>query len=271
MRRTLVALVGHSVRRSRALLAATVALLVVFQALTSLMAAAAQESEAFDRLAALVPDFVRQVFGASFFAMLSFSGIVVLGYFHFAVIAFLVGLAIATGTEPASEVEQRFNDLLLARPVPRWLPILRSALLVVLVALGTAGAMAAGTWAGLMLFAPAGVPWPRPGRILSLSVNLSALVMCWGGIALAFAAGARRRAVAGTAAGLAAFALFLLDLVGRTWAPASGVARLSPFHYFNPLRVVAGQGWVVSDTAALLAFGSVGVLISLFLYLRRDL
>ncbi|RPJ69723.1 MAG: hypothetical protein EHM24_04595 [Acidobacteria bacterium] len=271
MTRALAALVAHSLRRNRWLLAATLVLLALFQGLTSFMASTFQEMKYFERLATLVPPFIRQAFGSSFLPMLSFTGIVVLGYFHFAVIAFLIGLAIAVATEPAADVEHRFTDLLLARPVPRWLPILRSAALVVICAAATTAAMAAGTRAGLALFAPAGARWPSPGLMLSLSVNLGALMMCWGGIALAIAAAVRRRGVAGAAAGLAAFALFLLDVVARVRDPIGGMARLSPFHYFNPLLLVAGQPIRPGDPAALLAFAAAGLVVALLLYTRRDL
>lgn len=270
MTRTLAALVGHSLRRNRWLLAVAFTLLAAFQALTSIIASTFQETHAFDRLAAMVPDFIRQVFGASFLPMLSFNGIVVLGYFHFAVIAVLIGLAIAVATEPAGDVEFRFTDLLLARPVPRWLAIFRSALLVAVVAVGSTAAMALGTWAGLALFAPAGVRWPTPRPIVSLSVNLAALVACWGGIALAFAAAVRRRAVAGAITGLAGFAFFLLDLVARVREPLHGLARLSPFHYFNPLRPIAGQPVQWSDAWTLLGTATLGLAVALLIYDRRD-
>jgi ABC-2 type transport system permease protein len=268
---TLAALVAHSLRRSRWLLAATFTLLALFQGLTSFMAATFQEMGYFERLAALVPDFIRQIFGSSFLPMLSFTGIVLLGYFHFAIIVFLVGLSIAMATEPASDVEHRFTDLLLARPVPRWLSILRSAVVVAVVAAGVTLSMAAGTWGGLALFAPPGARWPRPGVVLSLSLSLASLLACWGGIALAAGAAARRRAVAGGGTGVAAFALFLLDLVARVRDPVGGGARLSPFHYFSPLLAITGARVPWADISALLAFGAAGLAVALVVYTRRDL
>ena len=271
MSRAVASLAWHSFRRNRALLGATVALLLVFQSLTALMAASFQVSDYFARLAAMVPDFMRQALGASFLSLLSFNGIVLLGFVHFAVIAFLLGLSIAVATEPASEVEQRFNDLLLARPLPRWVPIARSALLVAAVALLTCGAMCAGTWVGLAIFAPAGVPWPAPRLILSLGGLMTSLMWCCGGIALAAGAAARRRGVAGAAAGFAVFALFLLDVVARVWEPARQVGLVSPFHYFEPIRLVSGLpvGW--AHPAFLLAVGAAGLAAALVIYSKRDL
>jgi len=269
--RALAALVGHSARRSRALLGATAALLVAFQALAALMAASFEQSGSFAQMAAMVPDFLRQAFGASFLALLTFSGIVLLGFFHFAIVAFLVGLAIAVATEPASEVEHRFNDLLLARPLPRWVPIVRSAILLAGVALATCGAMCAGTWAGLALFAPEGIAWPSPSLILSLGGLMAALMVCCGGVALAIGSAARRRGVAGASAGLLVFALFLLDVVARVWEPARLLARLSPFHYFDPIRLAIGQPIAWWHPAVLLSAGAAGTIVALVVYRRRDL
>ncbi|RPJ79287.1 MAG: hypothetical protein EHM13_13585 [Acidobacteria bacterium] len=271
MTRGFLALLSHSARRIRWLLVATAGLLVGFQALTALMAASFQEQNTFERLATMAPDFVREALGASFLPMLSFSGIVLLGFFHFAVIAFLVGLAIAVATEPASEVEQRFNDVLLARPLPRRVPITRSAVLLVLVALCTCGAMCACTWGGLAMFAPEGARWPRPRLVLSLGGLLAALMVSWGGIALAVGSASRRRGVAGTLVGLVALALFLLDVVSGAWKPAASFGRLSPFHYFDPLKLVAGQPFSWTDLSVLLGVGAAGFLASLFIYTRRDL
>jgi hypothetical protein len=266
-----LSLLAHSARRNRALLGAAMALLVAFQALAGLMAASFQESDYFEDLAALVPDFLRQTFGASFFALISFHGIVLLGFFHFAVIAFLVGLAVTVATEPASEVEHRFNDLLLARPLPRSIPIARSALLLVLTALATSGAMCAGTWIGLVLFAPEGVSWPGARLILTLGGVTAALMICFGGLALAFASGARRRGGAGAVAGLLAFASFLLNLVAGVWEPARPLERLSPFHYFQPMNLVGGQPLDWTQPAVLLGIGAAGVAVALLVYGKRDL
>lgn len=271
MTRALAALAVHSARRIGGLLGATLALLIVFQALAVRMAASFEETGSFSQIAAMVPDFLRQAFGASFLAVLSFNGIVLLGFFHFAIVAFLAGLAVAVATEPASEVEQRFNDLLLARPLPRWVPIARSVMLLAGVAVATCSAMCAGTWAGLVLFAPEGTPWPAAPVILSLGSLLAALMFCCGGLALPIGSGARRRGTAGAVAGLLVFALFLLDVVGRVWPPARGLGRLSPFHYFDPMRVTIDQPFDWHHVAVLLLVGAAGAVAALIAYARRDL
>jgi hypothetical protein len=63
----------------------------------------------FEQLASLLPPFARALPGHSLASVMSFSGIVCLGYFDLA-------------TVPASEVETGFADLIFARPLQRhWL------------------------------------------------------------------------------------------------------------------------------------------------------
>src|SRR5439155_1680772 len=83
---------------------------------------------------------------AAMLAFMSFSGVVALGYFHPIVLASLVGVAIATGTEPAAEVESRFADLTLARPMARHEVITRSVVLLVVTIAALLAVMTAATW-----------------------------------------------------------------------------------------------------------------------------
>ena len=93
-------------------------MLVGFQFLLTQVAVVLDRNQAFGPLATMLPDFMREMAGPSMLAFMSFSGIVALGFFHPIVLSSLLGLAIAIGTEPAGEVETRFDDLTLTRPVP---------------------------------------------------------------------------------------------------------------------------------------------------------
>src|SRR5262245_8319587 len=107
-----------------------------FQFLLTQVAVVLERNQAFGALSSLVPDFLRSVAGPSMLAFMSFSGIVALGYFHPIVLASLLGLAIAVATEPAAEIESRFDDLTLTRPVPRGAVIARSVIVMVTVLSG---------------------------------------------------------------------------------------------------------------------------------------
>lgn len=269
-RRTLV-LVGHSLTRIRGALVALGLLLAAFQFLLTQVAAYLMRQNAFGQLSALMPDFVRTAAGPSALGFMSFTGIVALGYFHPVVITALVGLMITIATEPAGEVETRFVDLTLARPLRR-LDVITRTLLVLIVAGGLMlGLMIAGTWTGLTYWTPANAERPSFELLLSLAFSLATVMACWAGVAMAIGAAAERRAVGGTVAGVLALAAYLLDYLGRAWEPASAVSALSPFHYFEPMALVMGQALSVRNTAILLTIALAGMALSYVTFARRDM
>jgi beta-exotoxin I transport system permease protein len=269
-RRTLV-LVGHSLRRIRIVLVGLGLLLAAFQFLLTEVAAYLTRQGAFSQLADLIPDFVRTAIGPETLAFTSFTGIVSLGYFHPIVITSLVGLMIAIATEPVGEIEMRFVDLTLARPLQRREAITRTLLVLCLAGILMLTVMVAGTWSGLVCCAPVDVERPTFGLIVSLAFNLATLMVCWAGVALAIGMATRRRSVAGAVAGVLALGAYLLDYLGRAWQPAAAVSTLSPFHYFEPMTLVMGQpgdGW---NVVVLISIGLAGLVISYIVMGRRDI
>jgi ABC-type transport system involved in multi-copper enzyme maturation permease subunit len=268
--RTLI-LVGHSLRRVRAMVVATGLLLAAFQFLLTRVAAYFLSRGAFGQLTSLLPDFVRNAAGPSALALMSYKGIVAFGYFHPVVIATLVGLMIAVATEPAAEVETRFVDLTLARPLTRASLIARSLVVLLVTAAVLLGLMLVGTALGLVFGAPAGAPRLPFALFFSLALSLGAVMICWAGVALAWAAGVRRRATAGAAVGGLALAAYLLDYLGRAWEPARSISVLSPFHYFDPNALVTGQAINTRNIVVLVLIGVIGSATSLAIFSRRDI
>lgn len=264
-------LLAHSLKRIRMLVVAMAALLAVFQVFLIVVARSIQTSGSFEQLGDLMPPFVREMMGPAFTGLMSFSGIVCLGYFHLAVMGSLVGLSIAIGTMPTSEVETGFMDLILSRPLARHWIITRSIIVMTICAVLVLGTMMISTWAGLNWLAPRDVEWPSPHLIGSLVVNLGVLILCWNGIATAIGSAARRRSVAGGLAGLLSLAMFLLDYVARAWKPAEQIAWISPFRYYSPFELVMGsdlpaKNILVLASIAVSCFGLAYVLFS-----RRDI
>jgi ABC-type transport system involved in multi-copper enzyme maturation permease subunit len=264
----LATLVGHSLRRRRGLLAATALLLIAFQLFMILAARELENSGGFRQIAALMPQFMGQ--WTNMMAA-SFQGFVLFGYMHPLVQLFLVAMAIAVGTEPAAEIESKFIDLLMARPLPRHVPVTRTLVVLVLATFGAILGMLLATWGGLRLLAPPTARAPQPRVVLSLASNLALLVLAWGGVALAMASFAKRRSTAAAACGFLAFAAFVLDYVGRFWDAARPIARVSPFHYFNPFALIGGQPLKVWDLVTLAAIFGVAAAIAGVAYGRRDL
>ena len=264
-------LLRHSLGRLRGLTAAMTGVMALFQVLLVRVAATFQESASFGKLAAFVPPFVRQMAGEALFSFMSFPGIVCLGYFHPMIIAALCGMVIAAATEPAAEIETRFLDAILVRPVPRRAIVARSVALLLLLPTLVVVAMIAGTSAGLHWFAPPGAQLPGARLIASLAANLWALLVCIGGWSLAVAAAARRRGAAGAIAGVATLVLFLVDYLARAWKPADTLAWLSPFHYFRAVELLTGRQLALSNLVVLLVAGAGGMVLAGVVFARRDL
>jgi beta-exotoxin I transport system permease protein len=267
--RTLV-LASHSLRRIRPIVVAMAIVLAGFQFLLTQVAVYLMRTQAFGMLSALVPDFVRSLAGPSMLAFMSFGGVVALGYFHPIVLASLVGLAIAIATEPAAEVETRFADLTLARPLARHQVITRTVIVLAAAVGGLLLVMAAATWIGIACCTPPDADRPPASLIRSLATTLGAVVLCWGGVALAVASAARRRATAAGITAVVTLASYLLDYLGRVWDPARFASRFSPFHYFEPMSLLAGAALSASDVAVLLAIGAGGTIASYILFSKRD-
>jgi ABC-2 type transport system permease protein len=271
MRSTTLALAAHSLRRTRPIVIGMALVLGGFQFLLTQVASFLLRSGGFGLMPSLVPDFMRQMAGPSMLSFMSFAGVVAFGYFHPIVIAAHLGLAIAIATEPAAEVETRFADLTLARPMARHQIITRTV--VVLIAAETALLliMMTATWTGLACCTPADAPRPGLATIRSLAITLGAVTLCWGGLALATAAAVRRRATASGATAVAALATYLLDYLGRIWDPARFLSTFSPFHYFEPSSLVTGAPLNLRDVAVLLSIGAAGTALSYWIFSRRDL
>ena len=265
-----VLLLALSLKRARTLLIALGFLLAALQVLLVLIACSIEHGGDFEQLASLLPPFVRALLGPSVASVMSFSGIVCLGYFDLGIVIALLALTIALATVPASEVETGFAELILARPLRRHWLITRTIALLLLAILIMLTLMIGGTWAGLAMFAPANVRWPSPRMLGLLALNLGLLMLCWGGVAMAFGA-ACRRTVASAVAGLLALTALLLDLTGRLWPPANRVAWLSPFRYFIPFDIVMGTELPVENMLVLWALAMTGFTLAYFLFSQRDI
>jgi ABC-2 type transport system permease protein len=265
-----ILLLALSLKRARTLLIAMGLLLAAFQVLLVLIAGSIQRAGEFEQLAAMLPPFARALLGPSLASVMSFSGIVCIGYFDLGIVIALLALTIALATVPASEVETGFADLILARPLRRHWLITRTIALLLVAIIMMLSLMMAGTWAGMAMLAPANVQGPSLRILGSLALNLGLLMLCWGGVAIAFGA-ACRRTVASAVTGLLALAALLLDLTGRLWPPADRVAWLSPFRYFIPFDIVMGNDLPIGNMLVLWAIAMTGFILAFFLFSQRDI
>jgi ABC-2 type transport system permease protein len=259
-----------SLKRLRLLLCATGLLLAVVQALRVRIAAQIQEAGNFSALAALLPPSVREIFGTALGSIMTFPGIVCGVYFDTGFVIALLALAIALATVPASEIETGFADLILARPMARHWLITRTIALVLFSLLCMLLMIVAGTWAGLEIFAPPDAPWPTARQTASLALTLAMLLLSWSGVALAFGA-AYRRGVASAVTSLLAFVAMVVDWARRAWPTLDSIAWLSPFHYFSPYGLVAGEPLQGENLLVLGAIAATGYTVAYFIISQRDI
>jgi hypothetical protein len=144
--RSAALLLAYSLKRVRTLVIVTGLLLAALQLVLIFVAGELRTSGAFDQLSAIIPPFARELLGPSVTIIMSFSGIVCLGYFELAVMGALIALAVTLATIPASEVEIGFMDLILARPLARHWIITRTVALTTIVTAAMLALMVAGTW-----------------------------------------------------------------------------------------------------------------------------
>ena len=226
-------------KRDRVTLAVLASVLFLFELLVIWLGRYLEETESYSQLLSLVPGFVRQAVGFDIKLLLSFAGVVALGYFHPLVMAILMTATVTVARSPVLEVDTRCSELLLARPVSR--RSLVAATLCTLVAVATLlpSAMLAGTLTGLTLV----------GRIQSVSLALylnfalqaALLMLAFGALFVLMAVlSTRVRAYLQIAVGLC-LASYLVDTLGRIWSPLQPLRPLSLFHWSDPGRLLMQQ------------------------------
>jgi hypothetical protein len=267
----LAALIGRSVARARGVLVGVAVLLAGFQVALVLQAASLHEEQAFAAAGRLIPAFVQRWLGETMFALGSFGGVVSFGYFHPVIVLVFAMVTAFIASDPAADVEEGYVDLLLARPVPRRAIVTRSAVLLAACPAGLATLMMITTWTMTALVAPPSAQWPSLPTILTLSAHLVLVAWCFGAFSLALAVGARRRASAFAPAAIAAVALYLVNVLAASWSPARTLDLLSPFHYYQGTRVLAGMTSPGRDLLVLASSAAVLVAFSYSRFTTRDL
>jgi ABC-2 type transport system permease protein len=264
------ALIGRSFARARGVLAGAALLLALFQLALVLQAASYDQQRMFETLGRMAPAFVQRWFGDTITALASFGGIVAFGYFH-PVVVLLVALVTAfVASEPAGDVEAGHVDLLLAGPVARHWIVTRSGVLLLLCPVLLAAAMMTSTFTTAALVAPADARGPSLSAIATISAHLVAVAWSFGALALLLASIARRRASAFAPAALTTVALYFLNVLAASWAPARAADVLSPFHYFQGTRILAGVSDPGRDLSVLVAATALLVAGSYWRFGARD-
>ena len=267
----LAVLAWRSLVQARYVLLGCLSLLTALQIIIVGQASALEAAHSFGRMAEFVPAFLQRGLGSQSILLVTFKGTVAFGYFH-PVVAMLVSvLAIYFATEPAHDVEAGLVDLVLARAVPRRVVVTRSLLLGAGAVVAAVILMALGTRLGLRMFAAPEFDAPSIATSARMLLHLAAVAWCFGGFALAIAAGARRWSTAFTTAALAAVVLYLVDFLAIGWPPMRTIAWLSPFHYYPALSILAGTAPAWRNLEILMSVAAVLCAIGYWRFDRRDL
>jgi ABC-type transport system involved in multi-copper enzyme maturation permease subunit len=267
----LAVLAWRSVVQARYVLFGCLSLLAAFQIIIVGQASALEETRSFGRMAEFVPAFLQRGLGSQSMLLVTFKGTVAFGYFHPVVAVLISVLAIYFATEPAHDVEAGLVDLVLARAVPRRVVVTRSLLLAAGAVVAAVMLMALGTQLGLRMFAAPEFDAPSAATIARMLLHLAAVASCFGGFALAIAAGARRWSTSFTTAALAAVVLYLVDFLAIGWPPMRTIAWLSPFHYYPALSILAGTAPPWRNLGILLSVSIVLCALGYLRFNRRDL
>ncbi len=270
-RPVLAVLAWRSVVQARYALFACLALLAAFQIMIVAQASGLEETRSFGHMAELVPAFLQRGLGSQWMLLVTFKGMVAFGYFHPVVAVLISVLAIYFATEPAHDVEAGLVDLVLARAVPRRVVVTRSLLLAGGAVFSAVILMAFGTRLGLRIFAKPEFDAPSAATTARMLLHLAAVAWCFGGFALAIAAGARRWSTAFTTSALAAVVLYLLDFLAIDWPPMRAIAWISPFHYYPALSILAGTAPVWPNVGILMSASAIFCAIGYWRFNQRDL
>jgi ABC-2 type transport system permease protein len=209
----------------------------------------------------------------------------------------------------AGELDRGTMELLMSQPVPRNRLILAHLLADSLLLPSICLSFFLGTQFGLAVVGdfipdysalrnlkrPDGtlIPFPIPetpeplpvngrGELAGLA-NTCALMFAISGITIALSSAGRSRWKVTGFAVLVVVVMFVANTIGQLWEPAGFVRPLTLFFYYQPQKAMLDGNWMVNLGAAwagapkvsgiivLLAVGSLGYLLALRIFTRRDL
>jgi ABC-type transport system involved in multi-copper enzyme maturation permease subunit len=242
--------------------------LVTFQVLVVVAASYLQEQQGFSQVVAMLPVLAQQFFGAF---LSSFTGMVAFGYWHPVVVIVFVGIAIVMASEPAADVESGVVDLVLARPLRRSRVITRSIIVTALTTVGLVALMVGTSATSLAAVGGVASVSDATRIVVKLAANLVAVSWCLGALALGASTLFPRRGTAAGAAGVIAFALYLLNALADASPRFRAYGPYSPFHYYQPIAIVAGGSRWQTDVALLVGVAAVLCGVAYVVWSRRDL
>jgi ABC-2 type transport system permease protein len=214
----------------------------------------------------IIPEAFLRLLGADPFSL---TGAVALGTVH--PVALGLQLVYPVGFAAfaiAGERQRGTLEVLLARPVSRRSVFLTLFLAVLGFASLVTAAQLVGTLLGAALYDVAGQL--DPGSLAFLGLNTIALMAALGAICLAASAAFDRPSTPIAIGLVVVIAGYVLEVLGTLWPDAAFLQPYSPFHYLQPLEVLAGRD-ATTDLVVLVAVAAVGLAVGLVRFPSRDL
>lgn len=260
------ALLRRAVRANRGRLAIVAAALAVWSYLLPVIFATFGRQMAVLLDADIIPKPFLRLLGADPFSL---NGAIALGWVHPISIALQMLLPIGLGAYAVAGERQRGTlEVILSRPVSRRSVLVTSLVVIVGVSVVTTFAAIGGTVVGAARYGVAGDLDAR--TLLLLGANTVLLLVAMGSIALAASASFDRLTPA-LGIGFAVLLVgYLFDILGTLWPDAAFLQPWSPFHYLQPLEILAGRA-DPRDMGVLAAIAGVAVAYALWRFPRRDL
>lgn len=216
--------------------------------------------------AGIIPEAMLRLMGADPFSL---DGVLALGVVHPFAIALLAVFPVGFGAAAIAAERQRGTlEVLLARPLSRRSLVLTMALAILGFAVATTLALLGGAVAGAAAYGIA--DRLVAGELAFLALNVVLLLAAFGSVSLVASTTFDRLAPAAGAAFAFVLGGYVLEILGTLWPDAEPLQPLSPFHYLQPLDVLAGRGSVL-DLAILAGITLAALAHVLFWFPRRDI
>lgn len=249
----MTALLAHLLRRQRTLLLSAMILLVLIEAALVHLLASIEASGGLGDVAAALGGFLESFLKTQLPEVSGRYSLAVV--FRDPALLFpLLACVLLAATQPVADLHDGRLELQLARPLSRARCLTAHLLASLVAAVALPTALVGGLALGL---GTADFPGALPLSTYALcAASMFALLVFFAGFGLWLAAGARRRGPVLGILGALIVPGFLLDMLGRAWAPLAAFRPLSPFYYFDPAAVLPPPSGTV---AALVPEGALGL------------
>jgi ABC-2 type transport system permease protein len=180
----------------------------------------------------------------------------------------------------AGELDKGTMELLLAQPIERWRIITSHLAIDCLTIPILCAALWLGTTVGCYTFGLIAMTAKdkqpiEPLRFVPAMENVAALLFALSGITMVFSAAGRSRARVLGIAVVLTLVQFVINLVGQTWPEIEFMRPWTVFYYYQPQALILGfdgpDASPVRNLATLSAVGLAGYVLSLLIFVRRDL